>query len=121
MVAFLPMAFYRRLQRTTLFPDRDCCNTDFLFSPAGIQTDPAHPFTSYSGQKLFQAGKLSRWQQAFAEGFERWVIKVYQPALARVLEYRYTFMALCFGVLVILIALPEFRLDTFCLFSEGTK
>lgn len=104
MVAFLPMAFIEG-SRGQLFSQIVIVVIPiFFFSLLESKLIlPTH--LRHIQAKPFQAGKLSRWQQAFAEGFERWVIKVYQPALARVLEYRYTFMALCFGVLVILIAL----------------
>lgn len=52
-----------------------------------------------------QKGRLQLLQQRFADGFEQAVLTYYQPALAKVLEYRYLFLSLSVGCLVILIAM----------------
>ncbi len=48
---------------------------------------------------------LSRWQQGFADGFERVVLHYYYPCLVSVLRNRYLFVAASVGLLVILYAL----------------
>ena len=56
-------------------------------------------------QRGQQHGRLQRWQQRFADGFERSVMRYYQPLLAWVLRYRYLCLAVSFGVLIVLYTL----------------
>ncbi|MBK8973956.1 MAG: efflux RND transporter permease subunit [Hahellaceae bacterium] len=104
MVAFLPMAFIEGSRGQ-------------MFSQIVIVVLPIFFFSLLESKLILpthlrhirlgrgESRGISRWQENFAEGFERWVLRVYQPALARILEYRYTFLAVCVGVLVILFAL----------------
>ena len=49
--------------------------------------------------------KLQQWQQGFADGFERSVLRYYQPVLQWVLHNRYLCLAVSIGSLLILYAL----------------
>ncbi len=53
-------------------------------------------------------GRLSgfeRWQQNFADGFERAIIKYYRPLLAKAVDNRYSVLAGFFGLFMITVAL----------------
>lgn len=52
-----------------------------------------------------QNGRFERWQQGFADRFERAVLYYYQPALKKVLAHRYVFLACALGLLIVLQAL----------------
>ena len=52
-----------------------------------------------------QNGRFERWQQGFADRFERAVLYYYQPALKQVLAHRYVFLACAMGILIVLYAL----------------
>lgn len=43
-----------------------------------------------------------RWQMNFADGFERWIMKYYEPALDKAIRYRYATLAVFVGVLVLI-------------------
>jgi multidrug efflux pump subunit AcrB len=104
MVAFLPMAFIEGARGQLFAQIVVVVLPIFLFSLIESKLIlPAH-LRNIRYQPAQSAG-LSRWQQAFSEGFENWVLRYYQPALAAVISYRYTFVALCFGLLVIVITL----------------
>lgn len=49
--------------------------------------------------------RFDRYQQAFATGFERAVLRYYQPALGWVLKFRYPVLAASVGVLLVMSAL----------------
>ena len=51
-----------------------------------------------------QHNRFDRWQQAFATSFEDAVIRFYQPALARVIQHRYLFLAFSVALLILLYA-----------------
>lgn len=46
-----------------------------------------------------------RWQQNFADGFERSIQRYYHPVLERALEFRYSTLAIFLGVFVLMLAL----------------
>ncbi|WP_028305383.1 efflux RND transporter permease subunit [Oceanospirillum maris] len=48
--------------------------------------------------------RLELMQQGFADGFERFILRYYRPALKRVLRYRYAALALSLGALILLSA-----------------
>jgi multidrug efflux pump subunit AcrB len=52
-----------------------------------------------------EKGRLEKLQEAFADGFEAFVLRFYQPLLVVVLKYRYAFLALCVGMLLSLTSL----------------
>jgi multidrug efflux pump subunit AcrB len=60
---------------------------------------------SLSKGRRFDLAFLHRWQQGFANGFEHAVLKYYHPVLNRVLAQRYIFLAVSFGILIVLYAL----------------
>lgn len=47
---------------------------------------------------------FSRWQQNFADGFERIILNMYRPVLEKALHYRYTILAAFVGILIITLA-----------------
>jgi multidrug efflux pump subunit AcrB len=49
-------------------------------------------------------GRLSQMQQRFADGFERMILKYYQPLLALSLRHRLTTLALFSGVFILILA-----------------
>ncbi|NVK40769.1 MAG: efflux RND transporter permease subunit [Oceanospirillaceae bacterium] len=49
--------------------------------------------------------RLERWQQSFADGFERAVVLYYRPLLKSCLRHRYTTLALFGGILVLILSL----------------
>jgi len=51
-----------------------------------------------------QQGRLSQMQQRFADGFERMILKYYQPLLALSLRHRLTTLALFSGVFILILA-----------------
>lgn len=51
-----------------------------------------------------QQGRLSQMQQRFADGFERMILKYYQPLLALSLKHRLTTLALFSGVFILILA-----------------
>ena len=51
-----------------------------------------------------QQGKLSQMQQRFADGFERMILKYYQPLLSLSLRHRLTTLALFSGVFILILA-----------------
>mgnify|MGYP001048712901 CR=1 FL=1 len=66
---------------------------------------PAHLKHIRLRHEKTEQGRFSRLQQAFADGFERAILRFYQPLLKTTLKYRYTTLALFIGVLVLIIAM----------------
>lgn len=56
-------------------------------------------------QRGGQQSRFDRYQQAFADGFERAILRYYQPALEWVLRFRYPFLAFFVGILLIVSAM----------------
>ncbi|WP_417594336.1 efflux RND transporter permease subunit [Oceanospirillum sp.] len=65
---------------------------------------PAHLKYIRLRQGSEKQSRLERWQQGFADGFERFILRYYRPALKRVLRYRYTALAFSVGALILLFA-----------------
>lgn len=65
---------------------------------------PAHLKYIRIRPKGEKQSKLEQLQQGFADGFERFILRYYRPALKRVLRYRYTALAFSIGALILLIA-----------------
>ncbi|MGV6853360.1 MAG: efflux RND transporter permease subunit [bacterium] len=61
---------------------------------------------------------FSAFQRRFSNGFEGFVERVYQPLLSRCLNYRYTFLASLFGLLLIIIALATSGWTRFVFFPR---
>ncbi|RHW77241.1 efflux RND transporter permease subunit [Colwellia sp. RSH04] len=53
--------------------------------------------------KASQSG-FSQWQQRFADGFEKGILKYYQPILTKALEYRLLTLSIFVGVLILIIS-----------------
>ncbi len=66
---------------------------------------PAHLKHIRLRDKNSPQGRFSRFQQGFADGFERAILKYYRPLLRVSLNYRYTTLALFVGVFVLIIAM----------------
>lgn len=62
--------------------------------------------------------KLQCWQQGFADGFERAVLRFYQPVLTWVLRYRYLCLSISLGVLIVLYALVTSGWTRFIFFPK---
>ncbi|WP_159821574.1 efflux RND transporter permease subunit [Colwellia sp. 20A7] len=56
-------------------------------------------------QEQAEPGKLERFQRSFADGFERIILRYYQPLLAVALKHKLTTLSLFTGVFFIIIAL----------------
>ncbi len=65
---------------------------------------PAHLKYIRIRSKDEKQSKLEQIQQGFADGFERFILRYYRPALKRVLRYRYTALAFSIGALILLVA-----------------
>lgn len=65
---------------------------------------PAH-LKNIKHVPLQQQSGFARWQQSFAEGFERGIITHYRPILERATRHRYSVLASFVGVFFIVIAL----------------
>ncbi len=105
MVAFLPMAFIEG-HRGQLFAQIVVVVLPiFLFSLIESKLIlPAH-LRHLRFRPPHEGGLLSRLQQAFAQGFEDWVLRWYRPALAVVLAHRYTFLAACIALFIVVVSL----------------
>lgn len=65
---------------------------------------PAHLKKLSIGKKR-STNRFSRWQQNFASGFERGILRYYQPALTSCLRHRYITLSVFIGVFLIILAL----------------
>lgn len=65
---------------------------------------PAHLKYIRIRAKDEKQSRLEQLQQDFADGFERFILRYYRPALKRVLRYRYTALAFSIGALILLVA-----------------
>jgi len=65
---------------------------------------PAHLKYIRLRPKGADQSRLERFQQGFADGFERFILRYYRPALKRVLRYRYTALAFSVGALILVFA-----------------
>lgn len=61
---------------------------------------------------------LTRWQQGFADGFERAVLRFYQPVLKWVLRNRYLCLSISLGLLLILFAMVASGWTRFIFFPK---
>ena len=104
MVAFLPMTMIEGM-RGALFAQMSYVIIPILmFSlieskfilPAHLKRINVHKKTT---------NRFSLWQQRFSKGFERGVLKYYQPFLTRCLNYRYATLATFIGVFILVVAL----------------
>jgi len=62
---------------------------------------PAHLAHS---RPLTRESRLRRWQQAFSNGFTAWVLRVYQPLVARAVAHRYLTLSIGTGALMIVLS-----------------
>lgn len=105
VVAFVPMAMMEG-PRAVLFQNIALVIIPILLFSL-IETKfvlPAH-LKNISVNRDKQPNRFSRWQQSFAEGFERTVMRYYKPALQHCMRHRYLTLAVFTGVLLVMIAL----------------
>lgn len=102
MVAFLPIAFIEGYRGQLFAQIVVVVLPIFLFSLIESKLIlPAH-LRHLRSEPAPSSGGLLAWQARFSTGFERAVLRYYQPALTFVLRHRYAFLAGALGVLMIL-------------------
>jgi len=105
VAAFLPIAFIEGVRGQLFAAIPVVVIPILLFSLIESKLVlPAH-LKHLKLKRADQHGRLQRWQQAFADGFERAVLHYYQPVLRWVLHYRYFCLAIAIGALIVLNAL----------------
>ncbi|GAB3090975.1 efflux RND transporter permease subunit [Aestuariicella hydrocarbonica] len=65
---------------------------------------PAHLKFLSVGKKR-SSGRLSRWQQNFANGFEAMILRYYRPLLTHCLKNRYATLSVFIGILLVIVSL----------------
>jgi len=106
VAAFLPLAFIEGA-RGALFAQLPVVVIPVLIFSL-IESKfvlPAHLKYLKLRNKKGQASKLERWQQGFADGFERGILKYYQPLLKLALNNKLTTVSLFMATFVIILAL----------------
>ncbi|TQV69672.1 efflux RND transporter permease subunit [Exilibacterium tricleocarpae] len=105
IAAFLPIAFLEG-RRGLLFAQIPVVVIPiFLFSLIESKLVlPAH-LKSIKLRPDRQPGRLERWQQSFADGFEKMILRFYQPVLRWSLHNRYLTLVMFVGILMVIIAL----------------
>jgi len=104
MVAFLPMTMIEGV-RGALFGQMAYVIIPILMFSL-IESKfilPAHLKHIRINKK--STNRFSVWQQNFAKGFERAILKYYQPFLTRCLSFRYATLATFVGVFILIVAL----------------
>lgn len=107
IAAFLPLAFIEG-DRGQLFAQIPLVVIPiFIFSLLESKLIlPAHlKHIRLLNPRGIPVGRLERWQQRFADGFEVFIIRHYRPLLDWVLQNRYLFLALLAGVLILVCVL----------------
>ena len=106
VAAFLPLAFIEG-RRGLLFAQIPVVVIPvFLFSLIESKwVLPAHLKHIKLRSELKTQGWFERFQQNFADGFERAIVRFYRPLLKRSLEFRWATLILFGGILVIMVTL----------------
>lgn len=113
IAAFLPIAFIEG-RRGQLFAQIPIIVIPILlFSlieskfvlPAHLKTIRLRQHTSKQSEKPAFLMRFEQWQQAFADGFERFILKFYQPTLHWCIQNRYLTLVLFSGILLLILAL----------------
>lgn len=105
VVAFLPLAFIEGRRGVMFAQIAMVVVPVLLFSLIESKLVlPAH-LKHIRLQRERRPSRLARWQQRFAEGFEKAVLRYYQPLLALALRNRLTTLSLFVGVLVLMLSL----------------
>jgi len=106
MAAFLPIAFVEGVRGKLFAQIPVVVIPIFAFSLIEskliLPTHLRHVKIPRAGQAV---GLLERWQQSFADGFERAVLYYYHPLLRWTLHHRYLFLSFSVGLLIFLYAL----------------
>jgi len=106
IAAFMPLAFIEG-RRGLLFAQIPIVVIPiFLFSLIESKfVLPAHLKHIKLRSERHQPGLLERFQQGFADGFERAILRYYRPVLKTALDHRWTTLVLFGGVLLIMVTL----------------
>ncbi|SEI64125.1 Multidrug efflux pump subunit AcrB [Allopseudospirillum japonicum] len=105
VAAFLPMAFIEGARGALFAQIPVIVIPVLLFSLIESKLVlPAH-LKNIRLNRVQHPSAWVRWQQAFASGFEHWILRIYQPLLKQALIYRGTTLALFVGVLILMLAL----------------
>ena len=106
IAAFLPLAFIEG-RRGLLFAQIPIVVIPiFLFSLIESKfVLPAHLKHIKLRSERHQPGLLERFQQGFADGFERAILRYYQPVLKTALDHRWSTLVLFCGILLIMVTL----------------
>ncbi len=103
MVAFAPLAFIEGRFGTIMGPVAMVVMCVLFFSLVESKLVlPAHLKGMGAGLDNRNPGRLARWQQAFADGFEVRIVRYYKPALALLTRHRYATLAAFVGTLFII-------------------
>jgi multidrug efflux pump subunit AcrB len=106
IVAFLPIAFIEGARGALFAQIPVVVIPVLLFSLIESKfVLPAHlKHLKLRQNEVEQQGRLSQFQQRFADGFERMILNYYRPLLAYSLKHRLTTLALFSGVFVVILA-----------------
>lgn len=105
VAAFLPIAFIEGVRGQLFAAIPVVVIPILLFSLIESKLVlPAH-LKHLDLQPDHQKGRFQLLQQRFADGFEQAVLRFYQPLLSQVLHYRYLFLAVGIGCLIVLYAM----------------
>ena len=108
MVAFIPLTYIEGRFGTIMGPVAAVVVSVLLFSLIESKLVlPAHLKGMGKGfdKDKADSNPFARWQQNFADGFERKIITHYRPALAFLTTHRYATLATFIGVLFVIISL----------------
>ena len=105
MVAFTPMLLVGGRFGAFMGPVAAVVLSVLLFSLVECRLVlPAHLKRMTANRPRTHGGRLARWQRAFADGFERGVLRCYRPALDFLTFHRYATLAAFAGVLFVVVA-----------------
>ncbi|WP_020407159.1 efflux RND transporter permease subunit [Hahella ganghwensis] len=106
MAAFLPIAFIEGVRGKLFAQITVVVIPIFAFSLIESKLIlPAHLRHVRARADAIHTGMLERWQQAFANGFERFILHYYHPVLHWTLNHRYLFLSVSVGSLLLLYTL----------------
>jgi multidrug efflux pump subunit AcrB len=105
IAAFMPLAFIEGRLGEIFAPIPAVVIPVLLFSLIESKLIlPAH-LKHIDLNKINKQSRFQAWQTRFADGFERIILKHYQPLLKRALDHRYSTLAGFLGVLIVMMTL----------------